>query len=73
MSDDEGNELSDKEARDYLKSLKLKGDRVMPVGECYRFDTQKGCKGHIISLTPQEEVMDKIELDYLLFKQGKRV
>jgi hypothetical protein len=73
MSDDNGNPQTDKQARDYLKMLRVKGHKVMPIGNCYRFDTQKGCKGHIKSLMPTEEIMDKIELDYLLFKQGKRV
>lgn len=73
MNDDNGIQQTDKQARDYLKMLRAKGHKVMPIGNCYRFDNQKGCKGHIKSLMPNESEMDKINLEWLLFKQGKRL
>jgi hypothetical protein len=73
-SHEDGTEMSDAEARFIFLKARNEGKRVLPMSEdCYRFCFEKGCKGHIKALMPSEEVMDKIELDYLLFKQGKRV
>lgn len=75
MSDDNGNPVTDKEARNHLKKLKSEGYEVMMMGDCYRFDKVKGCKGHIKSLKPcdYDGMIDTIELEWQLFKQGKRL
>lgn len=49
FSDENGNDLSDKEARDYLNECLQKGWRVIPCcksEECPHFDYQTGCPGH---------------------------
>lgn len=74
IDDDDGVALSDQRARLELNRLQIQGYMVMDCsGECYRFDKINGCPGHIKSLKPHGDVLDKIELDYLLFKQGKRL
>jgi len=52
FSDDEGNEISDKEARAYIDECLEKGWKVIPMGGegvCEGFDYQKGCLGHPIN------------------------
>lgn len=46
FTDDEGREMSDREARDHLRMEQHKGHRVIPMGKCDNFDYQTGCKGH---------------------------
>lgn len=71
---DDGTQATDRQARDHLNSELAKGNKLMPMGDCYRFDAkEKGCLGHIKALLPNEEEEQKIELQYLLFKQGKRI
>lgn len=71
---DTGLPISDKEARATLKLELAKGHTVYPVGNCYRFDPiKKGCLGHIKAILPNEDKMDEIELEWALFKQGKKV
>lgn len=60
-----GRPLSDAEARAHLKIARNEGKRVIPIGDCYRFDYKdKGCLGHIISLMPSDEKMAEIEAEY---------
>lgn len=73
FSDDDGNELTDAQARFELNKALNEGKKVLPCGDCYRFDDQNGCPGHIISLKPNEEKLEEIELEYQLYKQGKRI
>lgn len=74
FDDENGKPISDKEARENLRLELSKGHKLFPVGDCYRFDPiEKGCLGHIKSLLPIEDKMDNIELEYCLFKQGKRI
>ena len=46
FSDDNGNPVSDREAREYLYDCIAKGWRVIPMGDCPTFDYQKGCQCH---------------------------
>lgn len=48
FDDDNGNRVSDKEARQYLAECKLKGWKLIPMGEvCEGYDYFKnGCPGH---------------------------
>jgi hypothetical protein len=47
ITDDQGRELSDAEAREYLHDCLEKGWKVLPMsGKCDNFDYQTGCKGH---------------------------
>lgn len=48
IQDDNGRNLTDKEARAYFKSLIAEGYRVMPITGCEGFDPIKGCPGHPI-------------------------
>ena len=43
FSDDDGNELTDREARIYISECLNKGWRVIPMGDCPDFDYQNGC------------------------------
>lgn len=72
-SNDDGTPMSDAEARFEFLKARNEGKRVLPMGDCYRFCFEKGCKGHIKALMPSQDLMDEIELDYLLFKQGKLI
>lgn len=47
FDDDNGNAVSDAEARKYLKECEAKGWRVIPCGDCDNFDYKTGCKGHL--------------------------
>ncbi len=74
IDDDSGRALTDTQARMELQQLQAEGYKLMDCsGECYRFDKEKGCPGHIKALMPTEDKMDTIELEYSLFKQGKRI
>ncbi len=48
FSDDNGRELSDKEARQYIAELQAKGHKLMPMSDnCEGFDPfGGGCPGH---------------------------
>ncbi len=49
MQDDDGNRISDAEARAYLYECLAKGYKLMPNDECEGFDPfGKGCPGHEI-------------------------
>lgn len=70
FSDENGNEISDYEARQYLSKCLSEGKRVIPMGsDCYRFDFQNGCPAHIKSLMPTDEKMIEIEKEYNLIKK----
>lgn len=58
LTDDDGNETTDKEARKYLAECQSKGWKVIPFGEpCEGFDYfGHGCPGHLISITDSIEV-----------------
>jgi len=44
FTDDNGNELSDKDARKYVFDCIARGWRVIPMGDCPNFDYQEGCQ-----------------------------
>jgi hypothetical protein len=45
--DDNGKELSDREARKYLEECKAKGWKKIPCSDCEGFDPfENGCPGH---------------------------
>lgn len=47
LSDDNGNELSDKDARLEIAKLQAKGHKLIPSGNCEGFDPfGGGCPGH---------------------------
>lgn len=47
LSDDNGKELSDKEARLAIAELQAKGHKLIPSADCYGFDPfGGGCPGH---------------------------
>lgn len=47
MEDDEGNRLSDLEARTEIMKLVVKGHKLLPSSNCEGFDPfGKGCPGH---------------------------
>lgn len=49
LSDDEGNPLSDAEARRNIAELQAKGHKLIPSGDCEGFDPfGGGCPGHPI-------------------------
>lgn len=49
LDDDEGNPLSDREARILIAELQAKGHKLIPCGDCDGFDPfGKGCPGHEI-------------------------
>jgi hypothetical protein len=49
MTDDDGNFLSDKEARAELARLQALGHKLLPTADCEGFDPfEKGCPGHPI-------------------------
>jgi hypothetical protein len=55
MMDDNGIELSDREARLHIHNLQAMGHKLMPCGECEGFDPfGNGCPGH--------EVKDEIAI-----------
>lgn len=65
-----GKTLTDRKAKIRLTSLLAQGIRVIDCsGECYRFDYQKGCPGHINSLKPNDEALVKINAEYKAYKQ----
>jgi len=57
FNDDNGHQISDKEARKYLAECQAKGWKVIPFGEpCEGFDYfGHGCPGHLISVTESNE------------------
>lgn len=67
FDNDDGTPMTDAEARLLLNSALMEGKKLIPSGDCYRFDFQKGCPGHIFSLKPNEETAAKIEQEYFLF------
>jgi len=47
MTDDFGNELTDKQARSEIAALQIKGHKLIPSGDCEGFDPfGGGCPGH---------------------------
>ena len=47
LSNDEGVELTDSEARMYIAKLQMQGHKLMPCGDCEGFDPfGGGCPGH---------------------------
>lgn len=47
MTDDEGKQLSDTEARAEIAKLQAKGHKLIPTGDCEGFDPfGGGCPGH---------------------------
>jgi hypothetical protein len=44
--DDNGNAMTDAEARIALQERLDAGDKYIPSGNCDNFDPQKGCLGH---------------------------
>ena len=47
LSDDDGRELSDKEAREAIAELQAKGHKLIPSSDCEGFDPfGGGCPGH---------------------------
>ncbi len=49
IDDDNGNPLSDKEARKLIAELQAKGHKLIPCGDCDGFDPfGGGCPGHKI-------------------------
>ena len=58
FTNDDGSQISDKEARKYLAECQAKGWKVIPFGElCEGFDYfGKGCPGHLVSVTVSESV-----------------
>ena len=51
MSDDNGNDLSDKDARKGIAELQKLGHKLIPSGDCEGFDPfGGGCPGHPIEL-----------------------
>lgn len=56
FSDDNGRELSDKEARQYIAELQAKGHKLMPMSsDCEGFDHfGGGCPGHEIKENDNE-------------------
>lgn len=51
FTNDEGKELSDREARNYLNECLAKGWKYIPTGDCDNFDHQTGCQGHLVTQT----------------------
>lgn len=50
LSDEDGNFITDKEAREYINECISKGYKLMPVPSCEGFDPyEKGCPGHDIT------------------------
>jgi len=50
IEDDDGNTLSNKEARKEIAELQAKGHKLIPSGECEGFDPfGGGCPGHPIA------------------------
>jgi hypothetical protein len=73
-SNDDGSPMSPIKARNIFEVARYEGKRVLPMGECYRFDYQTGCKGHIKSLMPTDEVMVGIQCqwnEYIASNQTK--
>lgn len=63
--EDDGTPMHPKKARQIFEVARYEGKKVLPMGDdCYRFDYEKGCKGHIKSLMPIDEEMEKIEAEY---------
>lgn len=49
LSDDNGNEMSDSQARKAIAELQAKGHKLIPSGDCEGFDPfGGGCPGHPI-------------------------
>lgn len=70
--DDDGKNLTDRQAKIKLTSLLAKGIKLIDCsGECYRFDDQKGCPGHIKSMKPNEEMAAKIEKEWEEYQNRK--
>lgn len=60
-SEDDGSDMAPAKAKQIFMLARYEGKKVLPMGnECYRFDYQKGCKGHITSLMPTKEKMEEI-------------
>jgi hypothetical protein len=49
LTDENGNELTDREVREYLNEGLKKGWKKIPCGDCETFDYVTGCPGHPIN------------------------
>lgn len=56
LTDDNGNFMSDKEARMELRAMLARGERLIKSDGCTRFDPVNGCMGH----TEDEIKQDRI-------------
>ena len=63
-NNDDGTPMNPTDALNVFKVAKYEGKRVLPMGDCYRFCYQNGCKGHIKSLMPTDEKMEEINKEY---------
>lgn len=67
--EDNGMPMNPKKAYQLFELARYEGKKVLPMSkECYRFDYQKGCKGHIKSIMPNEEKMNEIKNEILKIK-----
>jgi len=68
--EDDGSPMNPAKAYQLFQKYQYEGKRVVSMSdECYRFDYQKGCKGHIVSLNPSNEKLQEIEMEYQKTKQ----
>jgi hypothetical protein len=56
MEDDDGNPMSDREARESLQSMLASGDKYIQSTGCFNFDPQHGCPGHTKEEIRQHEI-----------------
>lgn len=63
-NEDDGTPMNPEKAKQIFIMARYEGKKYLPMGECYRFCDQTGCKGHIISLNPNAEKMIEIENEY---------
>lgn len=56
LTDDEGNLISDSEARRELKQMLADGQKLIKSSGCSKFDPIKGCLGHTAEELRQEEI-----------------
>ena len=74
FEDENGKRLTAKQVVAEMLLYKSQGKRVIPMSdECYRFDFQSGCKGHIISLNPSESKQQEIEREFLHWKSKTQI
>lgn len=60
-AEDDGSDMAPAKAKQVFMQARYEGKKVLPMSnECYRFDHQKGCKGHILSLMPTSKRLKEI-------------